>query len=454
MRTQPALPGRARSPTSVQKFVAGLTLFLGGWNSAVPIAAAQGVPAIFRPVNVVPGLPLEHLLLLVALPAIGLGRSRTAASSEGKVAAVLLSMLGLLGIVSNLLNEAPLNEMGEAMRLIGFAAFLGCYWSWTSAFGLRFALAAVVAGLAAGGAVNICLSFAEGQSFVGTMPLLFGQAGPGASLGLLTVLSAWCFALADRRAAKTAAAAAAAVGCCGALMSFSKIGLLMSGAGAIAWACVAFADPRSRGLATTALIMAVVVASMAAMRSERIRGLASEAIEVLTIKFSPQDLDITDGDSYIRGGRLLFWPAVAEIVWNDPVAGVGYAGFARAYSLTKVSSNPRAYQETDEGPGSSDSNPHCTILYYASANGIPGFLIAAGLLLVIQKSLWRACRRVDPPWRPIGWALAGSMLLWSMTLPDMYASTLILSIVGMSSTASSVATPTKRQHQGKIWRGR
>lgn len=448
MRTRHALHGQGQSPTSVQKFAAALTLFLGGWNSTVPIAAATGVPAFFQPLNVLPGLPLEQLLLLAALPTIGFGRSRTAASRGGQIAAVLLSILGFLGIVSNLLNEAPLNEMGEAMRHIGFAAFLGCYWSWTSAFGIRFAIAAVVAGLAAGGAVNIGLSIAEGQSFVGTLPLLFGQAGPGSSLGLLTVLSAWSFALADHRAAKIAAAAAGAIGCCGAVMSFSKIGLLMSGAGVIAWACVAFADPRSRGLATSALVVAIVLASLAGMQSERVRALASEAISVLTIKFSPRDLDITDDNSDIRGSRLLFWPAVAQIVWNHPLAGVGYAGFASAYKRTEVSSDPRAYEEAGEGPGSSDSNPHCTILYYASANGVPGFVIAVGLLLVIQQTLWRACRRVDPSWRPIGWALAGSMLLWSMTLPDMYESTLILSIVGVASTAGSVATQARRRHQG------
>jgi hypothetical protein len=40
------------------------------------------------------------------------------------------------------------------------------------------------------------------------------------------------------------------------------------------------------------------------------------------------------------------------------------------------------------------------------------------------------------------------MLLWSMTLPDMYESTLILSIVGVASTAGSVATQARRRHQG------
>lgn len=423
-------------PDSSRRRIAALTVFLGSWNAAIPIQAATDVPWPLRPIQAIPGLPFDQLLLLLAiattLPSIN--RAKWSRRTGEAWALVLFLALGGLGFVSNLINGAPLNEMGEVARLLMFGLALPWYGWLTFRFGTASLLSWITAGLAAGGLVNITCGILVDGDKVGALPLLIGQNGPGPGLGFLVLVAAWLFMLSEAKEIRLLCAIAAVIGIYCAIISYSKIALVIAALGAVSWLAILLSEVSRRRLIGLVIAAAVALAMVASIWRSAVEPFVDSATTIIAIKFSEQDLDFGDADSNIRGTRLLFWPAVAEIVMESPVFGVGYAGFADAYNRTETSRNPRAYVEDEQGsgPGSSDSNPHCTILYYASANGILGLIGSLCLMASMQVAMYRSCSRLGGGGRVLGFAFVIAVLIWALTLPTLFQTTMLLATFGVS----------------------
>lgn len=82
--------------------------------------------------------------------------------------------------------------------------------------------------------------------------------------------------------------------------------------------------------------------------------------------------------------RLSYFKGVGEIMIEYPI-GVGYSGFRDAMMRTRAYQTGRA---ADEGPiPASDSNPHAFVLYYASAGGAIGGVLALLTLVLLCRAV-------------------------------------------------------------------
>ena len=116
--------------------------------------------------------------------------------------------------------------------------------------------------------------------------------------------------------------------------------------------------------------------------------------------------------------RWQYFVITGEIMLGNPLFGVGSAGFYDAATATEGYNSDRAVDEdADEG---STSNPHNSFLYYASANGLPGLLLAVLLFMKASQVFWRTLSSRGVHGRVLWGCLMGAYFIFGMTLPTLF----------------------------------
>lgn len=414
-----------------EKIIAATVLFISAWNATVPIASATEIPWIFRPIQVVYGISIEQFILILIFPTIFITNQFKNYHTNRYTNAISMIFwaLGFIGVLSSCFNFVSILEFGESIRLILFGFFL--IWLERNAirFGTAFCLRCVICGLAIGGAINIFFSFQTNYGMVGIIPLLIGQAGPGPPLGLLTIISAWAYSITTKTLLKTIYIIACLIGLYGGIASWSKISLLLIAVGLIPWTILILSKLSKVKII---LIVSIFIIGFTLTNDSPIFQFQDSIDEIISKKLSSEDHDLNDPNSKIWGERFVFHIAVLEIVASHPFLGVGYAGFGNAYKETNASKMQHAYVDESDQIQSSNSNPHSTWLYYASANGIPGLLLVFFWMINISFAFYNACKLAPNAGRSIGFAIITAIFIWSISVPTILQSSLILSLVGIA----------------------
>lgn len=394
-------------------------LFINGWNLALPVTS-EALPVWFTPVQVVHGVFIHELLLLIYLGVkvvTGGGYLPIRKHAPGNNIALLIIGLGCLGVLSNVVNSQPLREMGEAGRLFLLAAYFLLSTYWAKRHGPTFVLWSLLIGIACAGVINLYYSFTIRYMELGGLPFLLGQKGPGGSLGLMVILSAWLM-LEGRKGTLNAAVAIvlAGMGVFCASITYSKLAILMAGFGLIAWSVALCRGLVKRSSRKPIIVILFVLFAFAFVYHVKIGQYLRDVNTFIFYKFH----NITMNNTSISA-RSQYLISVAEIVSRYPLLGVGSGGFYDAVTATDRYKNHRGVaKENAEAGAMGKSNPHNAFLYYASANGLPGLLLTIVLFLSILRALWRSLSGHGVPGRVIWVCLAGAYVVYGMAVPSLF----------------------------------
>jgi len=399
-------------------------LFINGWNWALPVTS-EALPVWFTPVQVVHGVFIHELVLLIYLGVkvvTGGGYLPIRKHAPGNNIACLIIGLGCLGVLSNVANVQPLKEMGEAGRLFLLAAYFLLSIYWAKKHGPTFVLWSLLLGIASAGVINLYYTFTIRFMEVGGLPCLLGQKGPGGSMGLMVILSAWLMLERKRTLSAAVAVVLAGMGVFCASISYSKLAMLMAGFGLIAWGFVifqAFVDRRSRRLSA---VMLIILLTFAFVNHERIIQYVQSVNTFIFYKFH----NITTHNRSIES-RSQYFITVAEIMLRYPLLGVGYGSFYEAVTATEHYKNPQGVivEENAEGGESGRSNPHNSFLYYASANGLPGLLLTVLLFLVTLHTLLKAVSLHGLTGKVLWVCLACAYFIYANSVPSLFSTAIL-----------------------------
>lgn len=221
----------------------------------------------------------------------------------------------------------------------------------------------------------------------------------------------------QRRADSVIAIITAAIGLCGAAISYSKLSMLMGLCGLIAWCAVAISQFGSRRSFHIGSLLAGLAIAVFIGLSQTAAG--DEILNSLDKFIGRKVFGVVTVDASIQA-RYGYFPAVMEILANHPICGVGYSGFYDAVTATSLYNTTEMGEEDPEAAALGQSNPHNAFLYYTSANGAPG------LVLTIMLFVWflSALRRSLLPYSAVGvsvWVcLSTAYFINGMTLPTLF----------------------------------
>ena len=389
-------------------------LFIGVLNMALP-DIAWGTP-----VQVFHGVFLDNVVLVLYLLLVAtIGRYGSLFRNRDALRfATLVALLASVGIVSAGVNGYTLNDVGEALRLFLFSAFVMVAVHWSRTFGPAFVLRSYLAGVAAGGVINIYLSVTQPELLIGILPVLRSQNGAGGALGIAISLSAWLMLIRRTRSDMTVAIASALIGTVAAAMSFSKTSMTIAACGLIAWFCIlirAMAARRGRLLGAVGLVGLIAVGTYA-WRVAESSTIAGAVVRSVRTKFTNLDLR----DKYSVGARYMYLWGVAEIVAKHPVAGVSYSGFYDAITTTSTYQTGEMADEDPEAGQRGQPNPHNSFLYYAAANGVLGLLIVCLLFLLFLGHLWQGVQESGVVGIIVWGCIAMAYVIYGATLPTLF----------------------------------
>jgi O-antigen ligase len=402
---------------SLDRFWAFAVLFMNGWHYALPVTD-KPLPIWLTSVQIISGVYIYELLLvayLVFQMVLHVGHLPLAGGGFAKVVALQILVLALLGIVSCAVNVRPYIELVGAMRYILLALYFLLVVNWAMGHGASFVLRSLLLGIACSGAFNIFYSFMIRREEVGGLPLLLGQNGPGGYLGLSVILSAWL--MLERRGRLDVAVSifSCVVGSFAASISYSKLSMLMATAGLLSWLtiyCRTLVYPKSRkwGAVVLVLFLSLVGAN------QQLVGEFLYGVELLINAKFRGALENT----YTLESRAHYWPITAEIVAKHPLSGVGYGGFFDAATATEAFKSGSSNDEGAEGDARRAANPHNSLLYSASAYGIPGALLVVMLLGTVFRVFWYPLSRWGWTGKVLWGALVVGYLIYANTLPTLF----------------------------------
>ena len=392
-------------------------LFISGWNIALPDQVADfTLPRLFTPVQLIHGIFINEVLLMVYLGFLA-ARGITFLSycpHNVRKYALFIAGFGCLGLLSNAINFLPLKEIGDACRYFLIAVFFLLCVGWAKKYGPTFIIRTLLLGIFIGGAINIHFTFSVKWSVLEQLPFLLGQNGPGAVMGLAVVLSAWLMLERKTRLDASIALASGGIGLFGSSISYSRLAMLMAGFGLIAWAVVLWrtlVDRRSRNVTA---VMLVIVVAIAFVNYGQISQYGLGVKAFIEHKFASL------GKNVSIDARWQYLPITAEILMNHPIFGVGSGGFYDAAVKTESYRSPRATEEDSAAGAAGRTNPHNSFLYYASANGLPGLLLAVLLFIRSLQAFWRPFSHRGSQGRVLWGCLAAVYVIYGMTLPSLF----------------------------------
>lgn len=398
-------------------------LFINGWHFALPVTD-HTIPIWFTVVQPLHGIFLNELLLITYLVFWIIkrhGRFVLIRQNDARFLTFLIIGLGCLGILSNGANIQPIKEMGEAGRFFLLAAYFSLLIHWVIKYGPTFVLRTLLLGIACAGAVNLYYSVSIVEREMGGLPLLLGQNGPGGILGISVVLSAWLMLVRNTTFDSVVALTTLIIGVLATSISYSKLSMLMAGFGLIAWGGALYANlVKSRRTRRLTSLMLIVVAVIAFVNMERISLYVEGVNKLIEYKFH----DLGEGNRSVES-RSQYFAIVADIISNHPILGVGYAGFYKAAIATAGYRSDRSTEEDARSGQAGLSNPHNSFLYYASANGIPGLIVVTLLFAIALRIFWRTLSDLELPGKILWMCLAGSYLIYGMTLPSLFNTSIL-----------------------------
>lgn len=416
------IPGRISAP---ERFLAAFILFYGAMVFCLPVPFSEEIATLYpwwaKRIDI-GNIVLQELIFLVWILLYG-GRFVLQALLNGGIptrqASLSLIVLALwCGLISLL---APLLwlDLGRTLRLLLNAALLFAVVRWTRQLS-HFPLGVLILGFLVGTIINLMLSFQYPLIVDGTMRLS-GQNTPGVAMAVAVHLSAWLFFHTSRRLVRVFSLLAALMFTFGCAISFSRIGWFVGGLGLIAWAYVVIAARPREGaerrrlkqfrLASVPLLvfslLFLLVSSLGQDTLQWIQALMEQ-------KFS--------GDEKSNTARWAYVTGTAEILLRHPF-GVGYSGFFDAMTATDTYHLGEAVEE--ESP--IDANPHATFLWYATAGGIPGGLMALATFVMLLNSMrFGLVSAMGRPGLVLFALVAPSFLVIGLAVPYLFNSIILI----------------------------
>jgi O-antigen ligase len=397
-------------PVTINYFLRTMVLFVGAYNMALPDYLWA------RPYMVTHGVFLDNMLVVVCVGwMLVSGQARLIASSGfARWCAGLLCTLGLVGVLSTAINSERVADYGQALRHCYYAVWLSLAVHWKFRLHATALLRPFVFGAVVGGLVNLYYTIADPWQTLLGIPTLRSQNGAGGFLAVVTGLAAWLMAVREKRSDAWLAAVALVLCFFATAISYSKTAILICSFGLTAWLALYFRSLLRLRTAWIALGLLMVGGCVALTTKERFSESVTAVKRTIEIKFT--NLDITD--KYSLGARFQYFFGVKEIVEENPLLGVGYSGFYDAITQTQTYRSGVMVDEDPEAGTQGQSNPHNTFLLYASANGVPGFLLATGIYLSIVFQMIFMYPK-DRVLRFIMVCLAGAYFIYGMTLPTL-----------------------------------
>lgn len=360
----------------VSAYLLGTVIFIGGYNATLPVTDIA-VPVIFVPIQVFHGIFLDEffVILFAALALITANTYQPVIRTNWyvRIIAMLLLVLGILGITSALLNWYP-SDILKSLRLFYISIFFIILYNFCLKHGSVSALRLYLIGSLIGGAINFYYAFGAlvDSNLFGSIPVLMGQAGPGVALGFNVILGLFLVKMSAKRFDILLAFLALCMGLAGAVTSFSKISLISAGCGVMAWVFFLLKEvvvSRRIGVLVFVLVVAACISAFYGDESD----IYQSAERVIAVKVAGVG---TDDESNDRK-RYLYHLAVLEIATNNPVIGVSFSGFYKGLTKTQFA---REIAEDPDAERDGSSNPHSALLNYLSAMGFPGGLTALAIM--------------------------------------------------------------------------
>jgi O-antigen ligase len=346
------------------------------------------------------------------------GAARILRNVPARRFATLILCLASLGVISAGVNGYNLLDLGKAMRLFLFAAFVVVAVHWGRVRGENFVLRTFLLGLAVGGAVNLFFTYYAPYLMLGPLSVLRAQNGAGGALAIAVGLGAWLMLTRESRADTVVAVVVTLIGVTAAALSFSKTSILIAACGLLAWFYVityTFARHRRR-MAGGAVVLLLLAIFGYTHLSEEMSLYANAVVKAVTIKFTNVSLT----DKYSVGTRYQYFFGVAEVLAAHPITGVSHGGFYDAITHTETYHSGEMAEEDPEGAETAQANPHNTFLNYAAANGVPGLVLSVLIYIVFVAYLYRSLDGIGFAGSVLCGSIALAYFIYGNTLQTMY----------------------------------
>ncbi len=286
----------------------------------------------------------------------------------GRQAGILLLILAAwCGLVS-LTAPLPVHDIGRTLRLLLNVLLFYTTIRWSKKYG-SIPIAALLIGFLVGTIINLVISIQFPLIVYGTMRLS-GQNTPGVAMGMGIHLCAWLFLRSENQGAKLSLLASSAILLFACTISYSRIGWFIGATGILLWVYILFIakansqrSVMSIKKARRTLVPLVIVLSVAFLISPIGEKTFDWIKELAVTKLEQQ------GES--NSIRWAYAIGTLEILSKYPL-GVGYSGFYDAMTQTDIYKSGRAAEEVSI----TEANPHASVLWYATAGGIPGLIVA------------------------------------------------------------------------------
>jgi len=413
--------------SKIEKFIVFLIIFISAYNYVLPVDVfalnlntSITFPFWAKKIEIIHGVFIHEALFLSYLVGLFLfsSPSKFLQDHNANNYATIIFGLCCLGIASTLINFQPIFDIFEACRIGILAMLFLSYVYWAKKFGATFLLRSFLLGIVFSTSINLYFSYIIMWNKVGIFPVLLGQNGPGGTLGFIIGIAAWLFLIRKTRVDGWIAIITTIIACFALMTSFSKLGLLMGFFGIIAWIAIIINEVFSRRKVQSSITIISIVVLFIFFLINSKKGL--EIIESAKIvyyqKFGAED----EGIISINGSdeeRVSYYYGVSEILFRNPMFGVGYSGFIGAILETNTFKRTGYFTE-DLSPQS--SNPHNAFLYYISANGIPGLLITILLFYRFSRMLLFGLKKYGKIGYVVWILISVATIIHANTLPTLF----------------------------------
>ena len=368
-----------------ERLLAAFILFYGAVIFCLPVPPSEEIATLYPwwGKRIAIGNVQLHELVFLGWFALFGGRFVLRALFNGGIptrqAAVWLIALALWCGLISLAAPLPWLDLGRTFRLLLNAVLLFAIVRWTRQTG-NFPLGMLILGFFIGTIINLVLSFQYPLIVNGVMRLS-GQNTPGVAMGIGIHLSSWLFFRTSNHKLRAFAVFTTLLFAFGCAISFSRIGWFAGGLGLIAWVYIlALGQPRDRSARRLLkkgrlVLVPFLVFALVSLLTSPLGQEGLQWIQALTKqKISNQGDSNTQRWSYVIG--------TAEILSRYPL-GVGYTGFFAAITATDIYRSGMASEEDSLA----DANPHAAFLWYTTAGGIPGGLMALLVFVMLLNSM-------------------------------------------------------------------
>lgn len=395
-------------------------IFMAGWKMALPVTD-EPMPWVLQPIQVVHGVFIHEALLLLYFALLLPLRFRLPEFQNSKISILVSVMLifGALMLFSNAINifagNQEMREIGEPLRIFLLALLTFCIFRWSQIYGETLLLRTFLIGIVLSGAINLYLTFYIKSRVLSGLPSLLGQSGPGGALAISAMLGALLMTLRTNRIDGVIAILSGLIGIFAATISFSKLAMLISVCASIAWFAIMIKSLRNEKIRRWIVATMVLLWVIAAYNWNTLMDYKKGVEYFISLKFN----DVGSENDNSSATRLQYIFTTLDIMTDNPIFGVGTGGF-----YTGARETPGYYSSIlDENPESGrtgKTNPHNAILYYASALGLPGFILTTGIFLYGMVLLWSALRDKKTIGAIVWFCLACAYTVHVFTLPSLF----------------------------------